>query len=208
MDPIFNFFFFFLQLTSSVKVLQSFLHTLAHGLLTLTHPHARVEELLVGLVLAFRVAHRRHEVVLLVQDVVPDTRQVGVLHVGVQVDLDHPVANGLLVLALGRARATVEHKVDGLVLLRAGLLLHVGLVALQQLGVQTDVAGLVDSVHIPETSGNGEVWADGREGLVDGEDVIGLGVQRVVVDRLVVDPVLFTTGDTDFLVSLASYSQP
>ena len=93
----------------------------------------------------------------------------------------------------------MEDEEDGLVLLGLDLLLDVGLVLLQQLGVQTDVAGLVDTVDITETSGNGEVGADGGEGLVDGQDVLGLGVEGVVVDVLVVDAVLLTTGDTDLL---------
>jgi hypothetical protein len=54
-------------------------------------------------------------------------------------------------------------------------------------------------VDITETSGNGEVGGDGGEGLVDGQDVLGLGVQGVVVDVLVVDTVLLTTSDTDLL---------
>ena len=193
-----------LQLASSVEVLQSNLDTLAHALLTITHPHARVEELLVRLVSTIRVANLGHEVVLLAEDVVTDTAEVRPLHVGVEVDLDDTVADGLLVLVLGGARATVEDEEDGLVGLGAGLLLHVLLVLLQKLGVQTDVAGLVDTVDITETSGNGEVGADGGEGLVDGQDVFRLGVQRVVVDALVVDAVFLTTGDTDFLRRLVS----
>ena len=90
------------------------------------------------------------------------------MHVSVQVDLDDTVANGLLVLVLGRTGATVEDKEDGLVLLGANLLLDVGLVTREQFGVQTDVTGLVDTVDVTETSGNGEVRADGGEGLVDG----------------------------------------
>lgn len=93
----------------------------------------------------------------------------------------------------------MEDEEDGLIRLGAGLLLHVLLVLLEELGVQADVAGLVDTVNITETSGNGEVGADGGEGVVDGEDVLGLSVQRVVVDALVVDAVFLTAGDTDFL---------
>lgn len=188
-----------LQLASSVEVLQSNLHTLAHGLLTLANPHTGIEVLLVGLVLAVGVADSAHEVVLLVENVVTDTRHVGVLHIGVEVDLDDTVADRLLVFLLGGTRAPVEDEVDGLVLVGADLLLDVGLVLAQKLGVQTDVAGLVDTVHITETSGNGEVGADGGESVVDGQDVLGLSVQGVVVNVLVVDTVLLTTSDTDFL---------
>ena len=192
-----------LQLASSVEVLKSNLDTLAHGLLTLANPHAGVEELLVGLVLAIRVANSRHKVVFLVEDVVTDTGEVGVLHVSVEVDLDDTVADSLLVLLLGRAGAAVEDEEDGLVLLGASLLLNVGLVLAEEFRVEADVAGLVDTVHITETSGNGEVRADLGEGVVDGEDVLRLGVEGVVINALVVDTVLLTTGDTNFLLTVS-----
>ena len=193
----------FLQLTSSVEVLQSRLDTLANGLLTLTNPHAGVEELLVGLVLTLGVTDGGQEVVLLVEDVVTDTGHVGVLHVGVKVDLDDTVLDRLGVLLLGGAGATVEDEEDGLVLVGLDLVLDVFLVLLEQLRVELDVAGLVDTVDITETSGNGEVGADGGELVVDGEDVLGLSVERVVVNGLVVDTVFLTTSDTDFLQKLA-----
>jgi hypothetical protein len=53
------------------------------------------------------------------------------------------------------------------------------------------------TVDVAEASGDGEVRADRLEGLDDGQDVLGLGVEGVVVDILVVDTVLLTTGDTD-----------
>lgn len=93
----------------------------------------------------------------------------------------------------------MEDEEDGLVRGRAELLLDVFLVLGQQFGVQADVAGLVDAVHVAEASGDGEVGADGGEGVVDGEDVLGLGVERVVVDFFVVDAVFLAAGDTDFL---------
>jgi hypothetical protein len=93
----------------------------------------------------------------------------------------------------------VEDEEDGLVLLGASLLLNVGLVLAEEFRVEADVAGLVDTVHITETSGNGEVRADLGEGVVDGEDVLRLGVEGVVINALVVDTVLLTTGDTNFL---------
>lgn len=52
-------------------------------------------------------------------------------------------------------------------------------------------------MNVAEASGNGEVGADGLEGLDDGQDVLGLGVERVVVDILVVHTVLLTTSDAD-----------
>lgn len=141
----------------------------------------------------------RHEVVLVVEDEVTDTGQVGVLHVSVDVDLDDTVADGLLELLLGGARAAVEDEEDGLVGGRTGLLLDVLLVLGEKLGVELNVTGLVDTVNVTEASGNGEVGADGSESILDGQDVLGLGVERVVVNILVVNTVLLTTGDTDLL---------
>ena len=96
----------------------------------------------------------------------------------------------------------MEDQVERLVL--AVLSADLSLDFLEQLGAQVHVTGLVDTVNITETSGNGEVGGDGGESLVDGEDVLGLSVEGVVVNILVVATVLLTTGDTDFLVSLAS----
>lgn len=93
----------------------------------------------------------------------------------------------------------MEDEEDGLVGGRTGLLLDVLLVLGEELGVELDVAGLVDTVNVTEASGNGEVGADGGEGVLDGQDVLGLGVEGVVVNILVVDTVLLTTGDTDLL---------
>ena len=188
-----------LQLVGAVEVLKGDLSALAHGLLTLADPDTGVEELLVGLVLTIGVADGAHKVVLLVQNVVTDTAEVSVLHVGVDVDLDDTVADSLLVLLLGGAGAAVEDKEDGLLLLGLGLLLDVGLVLLEELGVQADVAGLVDTVDVTEASGDREVGGDGGEGVVDGQDILGLSVEGVVVDILVVDTVLLTTGDTNLL---------
>lgn len=156
-----------------------------------------VEVLLVGLVIAVGVANGGQEVVLLVQHVVTDTAEVSELHVSVHVDLDDTVADGIEVLLLGGARATVEDEVDGLVLSGLDGGLDVGLVLAEQLRVQLDVAGLVDTVDVAKTSSDGEVGGDGRKGVVDVEDVLGLGVEGVVVDILVVDTILLTTGDTN-----------
>jgi len=93
----------------------------------------------------------------------------------------------------------VEDEKDGLVGGRAGLLLDVLLVLGEKLGVELDVTRLVDTVAVTEAGGNGEVRADGGEGVADGKDVLGLSVEGVVVNRLVVDTVLLTTGDTDLL---------
>lgn len=65
--------------------------------------------------------------------------------------------------------------------------------------MQLDVTGLVDAVDVAEAGGDGEVGGDGGEGLVDVQDILGLGVEGVVVDVLVVDAVFFAAGNADFL---------
>lgn len=156
-----------------------------------------VEVLLVGLVVTIGVADSSEEVVLLVEHVVADTGHVGELHVGVHVDLYDTVADGVEVLLLAGARATVEDEEDGLVVGGVDGGLDVSLVLAKELGVQLNVAGLVDTVDVAEAGGNGEVGRDGREGVVDVENVLGLGVERGVVNVLVVDTILLTTGDTN-----------
>lgn len=68
----------------------------------------------------------------------------------------------------------------------------------EELRPELDVSGLVDTVDVTETGSDREVRGDGVKGRVDIPDVLGLGVERVVVDRGVVNTVLLTTGDTDF----------
>lgn len=91
----------------------------------------------------------------------------------------------------------MEDEEDGLGVVSGKLLLDVELVLLEELGVELDVAGLVDTVDVTEGSGNGEVRRDSGEGGVDVIDILGLSVERVVVNILVVDTVLLTTSDTD-----------
>lgn len=55
--------------------------------------------------------------------------------------------------------------------------------------------GLVDTVDVTEAGGNGEVGADGGQSLVDGPDVLGLSVKRIVVNVLVVYTVFLATSD-------------
>lgn len=153
--------------------------------------------LLVGLVSTVGVADLAAEVVLLADHVVADTLSVGVLEVSVEVDLADTVGDGLLELLDGRAGTTVEDEEDGLLILGASLLLDVLLVLGEELGLELDVARLVDTVDVTETSGDGEEGRDLREGLEDLVNVLGLSVEGVVVNILVVDTVLLTTGDTD-----------
>jgi hypothetical protein len=74
----------------------------------------------------------------------------------------------------------------------------------QKLRVKTDISRLVDTVDVSETGGDREIRADGRQTVVDVEDVLWLGVKRVVVNILVVDTIFLTTSDTNFLFELLS----
>jgi len=79
----------------------------------------------------------------------------------------------------------------------ADLLSGVLLVVTEELGPESDVSGLVDTVDVSETSGNGEVGGDGVQGSVDIVDVWGLSVEGSIVGVGVVDTILLTTGDTN-----------
>ncbi len=93
----------------------------------------------------------------------------------------------------------MEDQENWLLLLSSDSILDILLVLAEELWVQLDVSWLVDTMDVSETSGNGEVWGDWRESLVDGKDILGLGVEGVVVDILVVDTILLTACDTDLL---------
>jgi hypothetical protein len=75
------------------------------------------------------------------------------------------------------------------------------LVLAEEFRVKLDITRLVDTMNIAESSSDREVWGDGGESLVDREDVFGLGVERVIVDVLVIDAILLATGDTNLLQS-------
>ena len=93
----------------------------------------------------------------------------------------------------------MEDEVDGLRFLGASLFDDVGLVFLQEFGVEADIAWFVDAVDVAEAGGDGEVGGDGGEGIMDCEDVFGLGVEGVVVYVFVVDAVFFAACNADFL---------
>lgn len=191
------------QLSCRVEILQTFGHPSTHGLFAFSHPDSGVKELLVGLILAVWVANRSHQVVLLLQNIITDTRQVGKLQIRVKVDLDHTMADGIRVFLFGGSGPSVEDKVHRLVLFGAGLLLDERLVLAQKFRVQFHVARLVHAMNISEACSNREVRADFGQSGPDVVDIFGLGVQRVVVDILVVDAIFLTTSNADFLLHLA-----
>ena len=57
-------------------------------------------------------------------------------------------------------------------------------------------------MYVTETCGNGEVGADLLESGPDLVDVLGLSVQGVIVNVLIVDTVLLSASNTDFLNNL------
>ena len=65
--------------------------------------------------------------------------------------------------------------------------------------MELDVAWLVHTVDIAKGGSDGEVGADGSKSGIHVVDIFGLGVERGVVDVLIVDTVFLTTSDTDFL---------
>ena len=103
----------------------------------------------------------------------------------------------------------MEDEENRLVVLGTSLLFDVLLVLVEQLGVQLDVAGLVHTVHVTEASRNGEVRADRGESLVDFVDILGLCVEGVVIDILIIDAVFLAAGDTNLhLKPLLQWSSP
>jgi len=105
----------------------------------------------------------------------------------VKVDLDDTVSDGGTEVVNARARSTVEHKEDGLRILALELGGDKRLVLCQKVRLELDVSRLVDTVNIAESSCDTKVRRDGAEGLVNVPDILGLGVEGVVVDVLVVD---------------------
>ena len=84
-------------------------------------------------------------------------------------------------------------------LLRAtDLLAGVNLMLAKQFGLESDISRLIDAVNVTEGSGNAEVGANLTQGSVDIVDILGLGVQRRVIDASVVNTIFFTAGDTNF----------
>jgi hypothetical protein len=98
----------------------------------------------------------------------------------------------------------VENQEDWLVLLRTYSILDILLVLAKKLRVKLNITWLVDTMNVTETSSNGEIRRDWRKGFVDSENVLRLSVERVVINILVVDTVLLTSSNSDFLDNILS----
>ena len=139
-----------------------------------------------------------------------------VTQTSIHVHLDNAIVDGRLDFVLGRARATVENKeaeeygslpyqsekktchLQRLLNLAASLLFRICLVFGKELGVQPNISGLVNAVHVTERSCYAKVGADWRQCRVYVVYVLRLGVQAVVIDAGIVDTIFLATGNTDF----------
>jgi hypothetical protein len=65
--------------------------------------------------------------------------------------------------------------------------------------MKLDITWLVDAVNVSEAGSYGKVGRDWRQGFVDIEDILRLGVKGVIVDILIVYTIFFAASDTDFL---------
>lgn len=115
----------------------------------------------------------------------------------VKVDLHDSMSDGRPELLDTRARSAMEHEEDRLGVLILKLLGHKLLVFAEEVGLELDISRLVDTVDITEASGDAEVGRDRAERLVDVPDVLGLRVEGVVVNVLVVDTILLAAGDAN-----------
>ena len=93
----------------------------------------------------------------------------------------------------------MEDQEEGLVFLAVDLLLGIGLMLSEELRMQFNVSGLVHTMDISESRGDRKVGRNRGKSFVNLVDIFGLSVKGVVVDTSVVNTVLFTSGDTDFL---------
>ena len=94
--------------------------------------------LLVGLVWSIRVSNLALQVVVVLGFEVLNAFPVTPLGVSIDIHLDNTIANSLLDIRDIRSASTVEHKVDGLLVLRglvSKLFANVGLCLIQNLGV-------------------------------------------------------------------------
>lgn len=93
----------------------------------------------------------------------------------------------------------MENQEDWLILLCSNGILDILLVLAEELWVKLDVSWLIDTVNVTETSSDGEVGGNWGQSLVDGKNILGLSVERVVVNIFIVNTILLSTSDTDFL---------
>mmetsp|Transcript_86871 Transcript_86871/g.137786 ORF Transcript_86871/g.137786 Transcript_86871/m.137786 type:complete len:253 (+) Transcript_86871:76-834(+) len=187
------------------EILEALLHAFHGGFLCGADAGAGVVVLLVGLVLAIRVANLRLQIVVVLGFKVTDTVPVGPLRVRVDVHLDDTIIDGFSDILDIRATATVEDETHGLgTLLCTDLLGDVLLSLIQDGGLQLHIAWLVHAMDVAKGCGDGEeTIGNFAQGVVDLENLLGFGVQVFRVRIFVVDAVLFTTCDSQFHLQAA-----
>jgi hypothetical protein len=67
----------------------------------------------------------------------------------------------------------------------------------EQLRVELDVAWRIHAMHISETGGDWEIRTNLWQGRIDLIDILRLGIERVIVDILVIDTILLSPSDPD-----------
>ena len=117
---------------------------------------------------------------------------------GVTYNFDNAIADCLLEMFNRASRPAVEYEEYWLVFLESLHLFDVGLMELQEFGLQIHSARLIDTMNIPKSSGNGKVFVDTMHCLVDFPDVLWLSVQSTVFHIFIVLTVLYSTSDSDF----------
>lgn len=95
----------------------------------------------------------------------------------------------------------MENQEERLVFLSIDLLLRVGLMLAQEFWMQADITGLVNSVNISKACSNGEVRRNRAKRLVHVVDILRLGIKGTVVNSSVIDTILLSSGNTDFLLN-------
>lgn len=183
--------------SNRMKLLHGNTATLDHFLLGCTDPNTGVIELLVGLVGSGGVANLALKVIVLGSFELTKAIPVGPLSVGVNVHLDNTVPDSLGNFLICRTGSAVHNEENGLVTVDAELFLGVSLVLSEARGLESDIARLVDTVDISESGGNGEHGSNFGELLVHSKDLFGAGVELFGIDSLVVDTILFSSGDSN-----------
>jgi hypothetical protein len=63
----------------------------------------------------------------------------------------------------------------------------VGLMFAEKFGMETDVAGFIDTMNVSESSGDGEIGTNFREIAIYVPNIFWLSIQRSVINSSIVD---------------------
>lgn len=73
--------------------------------------------------------------------------------------------------------------------------------------MELNIPRLIYSVNVSEPSCNREVWRNRYKCIINFVDILRLSVESSIVDTSIVNTILFTTSDTNFLLWVVSRSQ-